>query len=176
MPEADSRRTPRFRSHSANVTITKESIKIVAPSAKVAGSLDGNRKELQIYTGSVGSVLERKKASTNSSKEMVKVSNKLATMPGRMTGNVTRQNVIQAFSPRSKPASSMLLSNPSIRETRTSIEKGTQRSRCAKPTVKRESDMLAKLNKIKRDIPRIISGITKGIMMKPTRGALPGIR
>jgi uncharacterized SAM-dependent methyltransferase len=101
-------------------------MKIAAPRANVGGSLDGNLKELQMYTGNVCSMLERKKANTNSSKEIVNVSRRLAIMPGNTIGNVTRQKVIQAFSPRSRPASSMLLSNPSMRETRTSIEKGTQ--------------------------------------------------
>ena len=36
--------------------------------------------------------------------------------------------------------------------------------------------MSARLNKIKREIPRIISGTTSGIIMKATIGALPGIR
>ncbi len=67
----------------------------------VGGSLLGKRSWLQMNTGSVWSVPLRKKAITNSSNEMMKHSSRLATMPGSASGKVTRQNVIQALSPRS---------------------------------------------------------------------------
>ena len=77
----------------------------------------------------MGSVLERKKARTNSSKEIVNVSSRLATIPGKTIGKVTLQNVIKAFSQRSIEASSSLLSKPSIREIKISIENGIQSNR-----------------------------------------------
>jgi len=48
-----------------------------------------------MYTGNVCSMLERKKANTNSSKEIVNVSRRLAIMPGNTIGNVTRQKGAQ---------------------------------------------------------------------------------
>ena len=56
-------------------------------------------------------------------------------MPGRASGKVTRQNVIQALSPRSCEASSRLLSKPSRRDISTSMENGTQTSTWPAPTV-----------------------------------------
>ena len=44
-----------------------------------------------------------------SSNETMNTSSRLATMPGTTSGKVTRQNVIQAVSPRSHQASSRLV-------------------------------------------------------------------
>ena len=121
-------------------------------------------------------MLVRKKDSTNSSKEIVKVSSRLATIPGSTIGKVTRQKVIQAFSPRSSAASSRLRSKPSIREISTNIAKGVHNSMCEKPTVHNERGIPTCVIRISSEIARIISGITSGTMMKPMTGPRPGNR
>ena len=127
-------------------------------------------------TGRVASVPQRKNASTNSSNEMVKVSSRLATIPGRMMGKVTRQKVPQAFSPRSRAASSMLGSNPSIREISTSIENGVQSRRWPMPTVTSERPTPPRLKVMSSEMPRMISGITSGTMMNPISPPRPRMR
>ena len=91
-------------------------------------------------------------------------------------GKVTRQKAPQAFSPRSRAASSMLGSNPSMREISTSIENGTQNRRWPMPTVISESFTPPRLNVMSREMPSMISGITSGTMMNPTSPPRPRMR
>ena len=83
----------------------------------------------------MGSSPERKKAIKNSSKEIVKVNNKLARIPDPTIGKVILRKVCQAFSPKSKEASSRLLSNPSNLEIKMTVEKGKQINMCPAVTV-----------------------------------------
>ena len=99
-PDCESR-VLRRRNHSAIRTINTLAMRMHAPNAKTPGRSLGNRNWFHIKTGKVGSVLPKKNAMMNSSKEMVKVSSKLATIPGNTFGKVTRQNVHQPFSPKS---------------------------------------------------------------------------
>src|SRR5690606_1376098 len=96
----------RRRINSAIVTTMKDATMIRLPSASALGNFFGNRSCPHRYTGKVGSEADRKNAIRNSSNEIVNVSSTLATMPGRASGNTTRQKVCHGLSPRSSEASS----------------------------------------------------------------------
>ena len=68
-----------------------------------------------------------KNAMMNSSNETVKHSRRLATIPGKTTGSVTRQKVPHAVSPRSADTSSIDLSKPSKRGIKVATANGMQR-------------------------------------------------
>ena len=120
-----------------------------------------------MYIGNVASLPVRKKARTNSSKEIIKLSNSDAIMPGKYNGNDTLKKVPQAFSPRSLEASSNEKSNPSIRAIKISIANGVQKSIWPKvtgtsPSLKPRANQI-----ISKDTARIISGIKNGIIIAP---------
>ena len=82
-----------------------------------------------------------------------------ATIPGKYNGNETFQKVPQAFSPRSRDASSKLLSNPSILEIKINIQKGVQNKICPIVTGTKPS-LKPRLNQITiKETARIISSI-----------------
>src|SRR5690606_38867024 len=64
--------TPRRRMRSARITTRNETARMQLPSASTPGSRLGKRSWLQMKTGRVESLPLRKKASRNSSNEMMK--------------------------------------------------------------------------------------------------------
>src|SRR5262249_18562296 len=82
---------PRRRIRSDRKTMTNDAATMQEPSAKTLGSWLGSRNWPQMKIGRVASLPERKKASRNSSNEVVKQSSMLATIPGMASGRVTRQ-------------------------------------------------------------------------------------
>ena len=118
--------------------INETKIRIV-PSAIVVGNCFGNRNNDHIYTGNVVSVPVKKNAIINSSKDKVKPSNKLAIIPGYTRGRITRRNVPIGVSPRSRDASSKLISRLLKAEFMISIEKGIISSVWPKTTLQRLS-------------------------------------
>src|SRR5262249_9670036 len=121
-PSAVRPERPRRRIHSENTTMTIEATRMRLPSARTPGSNWGKRSWLKMKTGNVTGAPHRKAATRYSSKEALKQSSRLDTIPGQASGNVIRQKVCQGLSPRSDPASSRLRSKPSSREIMMSIE------------------------------------------------------
>ena len=76
----------------------------------------------------------RKNASRNSSNEMVKVRSRLAITPGRATGKVTSQNVIQGVSPEIERGLFQTAVEALQPDISTNRENGTQISTCPIPT------------------------------------------
>ncbi len=118
----------------------------------------------------------RKKASRNSSNEIVKVSSRLATTPGRAIGKVTRQNAIQAVSPRSSAASSRLPSWLSSRDVNTKNAKGTQITTWPMPTESSDRPSPDLLKATSNAMPRMMKGITNGSVNSPVKIRAPGRR
>ncbi len=124
--------------------------------------------------GNVGSSPERKKAIKNSSKEIVKVNNKLERIPDPTIGKVIRKKVCHAFSPKSNEASSRLLSKHSNLEINITTEKRKHIKICPAVTVTKLNCMPANIAKINNPTPMIISGKTIGNIMKPNTDLLKG--
>ena len=146
------------------------------PSASTPGSLNGKRSWPQIKIGSVGSVPPRKNAIMNSSKEIVKHSKKLATIPGATIGKVTLQNVDHGLAPRSEDASSMDGSNPSKRDIKVAIANGTEISTWAMAMVYKDRLNPRRVTRISSATPIMMSGTTIGSIITNMIGFTPGIR
>ena len=109
-----------------------------------------------------------------SSNETMKVSSRLATIPGSTSGNVTRQNVIHPFSPRSREASSRLASKPSKRDISTRMAKGMQISTWPMTTLVSESGIPTIVTRMSSAMPMTISGMNSERLAKPSTSPRPG--
>src|SRR5881296_3683181 len=104
-PSRESRQRSRPRSNSPAITRANEAATMSVAMALSSG-LTIEPSVDQIWMGSVLSLPIANSVRMNSSNDSVKAKSALPTMPGRMSGNVTCQNVVISSAPRSIAASS----------------------------------------------------------------------
>jgi hypothetical protein len=103
----------------------------------------------------------------NSSKDNVKVINKLDITPGNIRGNVTLLKVPIRVSPKSNEASSRLELSPTNAVLSTAIENGMQINTWPNTTVHRDNSQPNLINITRSETAMIISGKTSGDKIKP---------
>jgi 2-oxoglutarate dehydrogenase complex dehydrogenase (E1) component-like enzyme len=112
----------------------------------------------------------------NSSKEMVKQIRKLARMPGITSGRTISRKVDQRRLAQIQAASSSERSSDWKAEVRIATAKGVQISTWPRMTGEQDSGTFSDSSTTRSAIATIISGRTRGSMISPMIGALPGKR
>jgi hypothetical protein len=112
-------------------------------------------------------VPELKFETTKSSIESAKASRAAPTIPGKISGRVTRRNVWNAFAPRSRAASSRLRSKPIKRERTTTTTKLMQNITWAISRVGNPSEGVPRTKKKDRSAaPMTTSGVAIGMTIR----------